>query len=67
VVSLTPRPLYHRERAIGTHWIGGWMGSRTVPDAVVKRKIHSLCRDSKPSAIPTELSQLLYNGKKIRI
>jgi len=26
------------ERAPGTHWVGGWMGSRAVLDAVVKRK-----------------------------
>jgi hypothetical protein len=28
-----------KERAPGTHWIGGWVGSRAVLDAVVKRKI----------------------------
>jgi hypothetical protein len=27
-----------KERASGTHRIGGWVGSRTVLDAVVKRK-----------------------------
>jgi hypothetical protein len=27
-----------RERAPGTHWIGGWLGPRAVLDAVVKRK-----------------------------
>jgi hypothetical protein len=36
-----------RGRAPGTHWIGGWVGSRTVLDAVVKRKISSLRRGSK--------------------
>jgi hypothetical protein len=25
-----------KERAPGTHWIGGWMGPRAVLDAVVK-------------------------------
>jgi hypothetical protein len=30
-----------RESAPGTHWIGGWVGSRAVLDAVVKRKIPS--------------------------
>jgi hypothetical protein len=30
-----------RERAPGTHCIGGWVGPRAVPDAVVKRKIPS--------------------------
>jgi hypothetical protein len=28
-----------RERAAGTHWIGGLVGPRAVLDAVVKRKI----------------------------
>jgi hypothetical protein len=27
-----------RERASGTHWIGGWVGPRTGLDAVVKKK-----------------------------
>jgi len=30
-----------RERALGTHGIGGWMSPRAVLDAVVKRKIPS--------------------------
>jgi hypothetical protein len=37
-----------RERAYGTHWIGGWMGPSAVLDAVVKRKIPSPLRESKP-------------------
>jgi hypothetical protein len=37
-----------RERAPGTNWIGDWVGSRTVLDAVVKRKVPSLLRESKP-------------------
>jgi hypothetical protein len=36
-----------RERAPGTHWIGGWVGPRAVLDAVEKRKIHSPSRESK--------------------
>jgi hypothetical protein len=35
-----------RERAPGTHWIGGWVGPRAVLDAVVKRKIHTSRRES---------------------
>jgi hypothetical protein len=35
-----------RERAPGTHWIGGWVGPRAVLDAVVKRKIPSPRRES---------------------
>jgi hypothetical protein len=30
-----------RERASGTHWIGGWVDPRAVLDTVVKRKIPS--------------------------
>jgi hypothetical protein len=30
-----------RERAPGTHWIGGWVGPRAVLEAVVKKKIPS--------------------------
>jgi hypothetical protein len=37
-----------RERAPSTHWIGGWVGSKAGLEAVVKRKIPSPCRDSKP-------------------
>jgi hypothetical protein len=37
-----------RERAPGTHWIGGWVGPRAVLNAVVKRKIPSPRRESKP-------------------
>jgi hypothetical protein len=37
-----------RERAPGTHWIGGWVGLRNVLDAVVKRKIPSPRRESNP-------------------
>jgi hypothetical protein len=45
--SFTPR-----ERAPGTHWIGGWVGSRTVLEAVVKRKIASPHRESNPILEP---------------
>jgi hypothetical protein len=37
-----------RERALGTHWIGGWVGLRAILDAVVKRKILSPHRQSNP-------------------
>jgi hypothetical protein len=43
-----PAALPPRERAPGTHWIGGWVGPRAVLDAVVKRKIPSPGRESKP-------------------
>jgi hypothetical protein len=37
-----------RERAPATPWIGGWVGPRAVVDAMVKRKIPSPHRESKP-------------------
>jgi hypothetical protein len=55
-----------RERASGAHLIGGWVGPRAGPDAVMKRKIPSPSRDSNPQIIhpvaeryTTELSRLL--------
>jgi hypothetical protein len=38
-----------RERALGTHWIGSWVGPRAGLDAVSKRKIPSTLRDSNPN------------------
>jgi hypothetical protein len=37
-----------RERILGTHFIGGWVGPKAVLDAVVKRKIPSPHRESNP-------------------
>jgi hypothetical protein len=37
-----------RERAPGTHWIGGCMGPGAILDAVARRKLPSPRRDSKP-------------------
>jgi hypothetical protein len=39
-----------KERAPGTHWIGGWVGPRAVLDAVVKKKIPISRRESNPRA-----------------
>jgi hypothetical protein len=49
VVSFTPRPLYHRRKPPGTHWIGAWVGPRVGLDAVAKRKIPSPLRESNPN------------------
>jgi hypothetical protein len=38
-----------RERAPGTHWIGGWVGLRAILDKVLKRKIPSPHRESNPN------------------
>jgi hypothetical protein len=43
-----PAVLPPRERAPGTHWIGDWVGPRACLDAVVKKKIPSSRRESKP-------------------
>jgi hypothetical protein len=40
-----------RERALGTHWIGGWVGPKACLDAVVKRKIPSSRRESNPRTL----------------
>jgi hypothetical protein len=37
-----------RDRAPGTHWIGGWVGPRAGLDAVSKRNVPTLCRESNP-------------------
>jgi hypothetical protein len=37
-----------RERAPGTHWIGGWVDPRAVLEAVMKRKISRPRRESNP-------------------
>jgi hypothetical protein len=36
-----PRPLYPRERAPGTHWIGGWVSPRTGLNDAIKEKWES--------------------------
>jgi hypothetical protein len=43
-----PAALPPGKRAPGTHWIGSWVGPRTVLDAVVKRKIPSSRRETNP-------------------
>jgi hypothetical protein len=40
-----------RERAPGTHWMGGWVGTRAALDVVVKRKILSPCQESNPRTL----------------
>jgi hypothetical protein len=53
-----PAPLYPRGKNTGTHWIGGWVGSRAGLNAEARRKILCPCRGSNPSR-PLR-SQLLY-------
>jgi hypothetical protein len=42
VVSFTPLPLYPRERAPGTHFIGGWVEPRAGMDDMEKWKYFTL-------------------------
>jgi hypothetical protein len=42
VVSFTPLPLYPRERAPGTHFMGGWVDPRAGLDDMEKRKFFTL-------------------------
>jgi hypothetical protein len=63
-----------RERAPGTHWIGGWVAPRAVLGAVM-RKIPSPCRESNPRTpdrsarslvtTPTEPSQVISCSNEI--
>jgi hypothetical protein len=43
-----PDALPPGERTPGSHWTGGWVGSRAVLYAVVKKKIPSPHRESNP-------------------
>jgi hypothetical protein len=41
-----PGRFIHREGALGTYWIGDWVGPRAVLDVVVKKKIPSPRQES---------------------
>jgi hypothetical protein len=46
------------ERAPGTHWIGGWVGSRAGLDAAEKRNAYD-CRESEPGRPARSLITIL--------
>jgi hypothetical protein len=60
--ALRPGRFTLRERAPGTHWIGGWVGLRAVLDAVVKRKIRSPSRESNPKIPIVQTVAQRYHG-----
>jgi hypothetical protein len=73
VVSFTSEPLYPSGKTPDTHWIRGWVGPRAGLDAVVKKKIPSTCRESKPDcatrsliAILTQLPRLLWEMENVQ-
>jgi hypothetical protein len=49
VVSVMYRPLYAQRMTACYHWIEGWLRPRAGQEAVVKRKIPSPRRESKPT------------------
>jgi hypothetical protein len=60
VVSFTPRPFYPRERALGTHCIGGWVDPRAGLDNMEKKKFLTLPGlEPRPLSRPSR-SQSLY-------
>jgi len=68
MVNFTSRPLYPRERAPDTQWIGGWVGHKASLN-VVARIYPSPCQESNPShpaysliIILTELLWLIVDG-----
>jgi hypothetical protein len=76
VVSFTPRPLYPRERASDTHWIGSWVDPKAGLDDVEKRKfLTPPGLEIRPYGLPARSESLyrlrypdcaipaVYNGK----
>jgi hypothetical protein len=63
VVNFTPRPLYPRGGASGTHWIGGW-GNPEPVWALWRREKPYPCRESNPdrSVRRPSLYRLRYPG-----
>jgi hypothetical protein len=58
-----PGRFIQRETVPGTHRIGGWVGSRAVMGAVVKRKIPSHRRQSNPrTPIVQPVARLSYHS-----
>jgi hypothetical protein len=68
-----PAALPLRERDPGTNWVGGWVDPKAVLDAVVKRKIPSLRRESSPRtsiihlARSPALYRLSYHGSSLSL
>jgi hypothetical protein len=60
-----PGSFIHRDRAPGTHKIGGWLGPRVSVDMVVRRKIPSPWLGPEPPIIQivAQLSWLNNNNK----
>jgi hypothetical protein len=67
MVSLMPLPFYPRERAPGTHWIGGWVGSRAGLDDMEKKNLTLRGIELRPLGRPVRrqsLYRLRYPGSQ---
>jgi hypothetical protein len=61
MVSFTPRPLYPWGKGPRTCLVGGSVGTTEGVDAVEKRKIFYLFRESNPdSSVVNSIAQRLY-------
>jgi hypothetical protein len=59
-----PAALPPAKETPGTHWIGGWVGPRTVLDTVVKRKIPSPVGNRTLESRSSNPYRLSYHGSK---
>jgi hypothetical protein len=62
VVRFTWRPLYAREGASGTHWIGDWLGLRTELDMELRKILPLLGLELRPLGRSVRI-ELLYRRR----
>jgi hypothetical protein len=55
-----PNRFIHRERAPGTHWIGGWVGLITCLDDVEKRKLLPLPGRELPTPLSSSPELVMF-------
>jgi len=67
VERFTPRPLYRKKRDPGTHRTGGWVGSISVMDAMVKRNTPNPHLESKPRTAIVQLLAQSYTDRAITV
>jgi hypothetical protein len=66
VVSVTPRPRFSpRERTLGTHCTGGWVGPRAGLDTEATEKILSPLLGIEPRSPALKSNFTHYNKMKI--
>jgi hypothetical protein len=65
-IASRPSHFTSQGKSPGTHWIGGWVGPRTVLDAVVKRKIPCPRRESKIVTLQTNKRLVLIGILRVQ-